>query len=84
MGRSGVPAGNPKTSRAGETVLTVLDLTKVVAFGAPMPSSDYSVHLQPEVSVGVGLWPTSKTASGFTLNVSAGVVATVAYIAVER
>ncbi len=64
--------------------LGVLDLTKAVTFATAMPSSDFEVFFQVKSNVSVIMWSTSLSTAGFTINVSAGIIATVSYEAVQN
>ncbi len=72
-----------KAQRSGTVSLLITDATKAVTFATAMPSANYRVFLSVESNLAVALWPTSKLTSGFTLNVSVGVVGSVAWLAVE-
>ncbi len=72
-----------KAQRSGTVTLTVLELTKSVTFATAMPSANYRVFFQPEANLAAVLWATTKATTGFTLNLSAGVVGNVSWLAVE-
>jgi len=72
-----------KALRSGTATVIITDLTKGVTFGTAMPSANYRVFLQVEESVSTILWPSAKTTAGFTINLSAGIVGTIAWVAVE-
>lgn len=68
--------------RVGTVPTTVLDTAIVVTFSTPLPDADYEVFLQPNSNVSTTVYPTSMTASGFTLNLSVGVNAVFSYLAI--
>ncbi len=70
------------TLRCGVATVIITDLTKAVSFSSAMPSTNYRVFLQVEENVTTVLWPSSKTTSGFTINLSAGIIGTIAWVAV--
>ena len=72
-----------KAQRSGVVTLGVLDLTKAVSFSSNMPSASYQVFTNPVANLAVVAWPSGKTTSGFTLNLSVGVVGDVAWLAVQ-
>lgn len=72
-----------KDIRTGSVSVSISDLSKDITFSTPLPSSSYRVILQVEGSLVVTLWPTSKTTTGFTLNLSVGVSGTISYVAVS-
>lgn len=72
-----------KAIRVGTVTVTALDLTKAVTFSSAMPNSSYEVFFSPKANLAVTLYPSSHATSGFTLNLSIGVVGTISYIAVE-
>jgi len=69
--------------RAAAITMTTLNLTKAVTFSSPMPNANYRITFGAGVNLGTAVWATSKTASGFTVNVAVGISATVDYIAVQ-
>jgi hypothetical protein len=60
----------------------MLDTSKAVTFSSPMPTANYRVALESSQQMSASLWVTNKTASGFTVNVSAAMSATLGYTAV--
>lgn len=68
--------------RVGTVSLTILELTKDVTFATPFSDAAYEVFLQIQSGVLVQLYPNSKTPTGFTINLSLGVIATISYIAI--
>lgn len=72
-----------KPVRAGTVVATLLDTALAVTFSSAFPDNAYQVFLQPQSSVSITYFPSVLTASGFTLNLSAGVNATFSYLAVR-
>jgi hypothetical protein len=71
------------TSCAGRVAVAVLDgVSKAIVFRSAMRSADYVVTFNP-AALSVRLWATSKTTSGFTLNLSLAVDGTIEYIAQE-
>ena len=74
------PAVYAPLPRTGTLTLTVAGgLTKTVTFVNPMPSANYSIALSTSgVTAAVVSW-TNKTATGFTLNLSATTVGSVDY-----
>jgi hypothetical protein len=73
-----------RTTRLGGITLTALELSKVVIFEKAFPRGNrYRVFLQPLAGVSVGFWPSALNDTDFTINVSLGVDATFAYLAVE-
>lgn len=72
-----------KAHRSGTVSLLITDLTKAITFGTAMPSASYRVFLQVEANLAAVLWPTAKLTSGFTLNLSVGVVGSVSWLVVE-
>lgn len=72
-----------KAARAGSATVAVIDATKAVTFGVVMPSTNYQVVTQPN-GLATVVTITSKTTSGFTLNMSVGVNGNIGYIAVEE
>lgn len=71
-----------KEFRSGTVTVGVLDLTKAVTFSKAMPDTSYQVLFQPTSNLAVTLFASSKTTSGFTLNLSTGVVGTISYFAI--
>ena len=72
-----------KAVRTGTVSVIITDTTKSITFSSSMPSANYRVFLSLESNLAVVLWPTSKTSSGFTLNLSVGVSGSVAWLAIE-
>jgi hypothetical protein len=72
-----------KGIRSGTISLIITDLTKAVTFSTAMPSANYRVFLSVEGNLAAVLWPSAKLTTGFTLNLSVGVVGSVAYLCVE-
>ena len=72
-----------KAVRSGTVALIITDLTKAIAFATNMPSANYRVFTAPEGNLATVGWATAKATTGFTLNLSAGVVGNVAWLAVE-
>lgn len=73
----------PKATRTGSVTFALLELAKSVTFATPMPSANYRLALQPTSNLSATFWPSSKTASGFTANVSVSISGTVDYMAIE-
>lgn len=72
-----------KAVRSGTVALIITDLTKLVSFSSALPSANYRVFLAPEGNLGSVAWPSAKSTTGFTINLSAGVVGNYAYLAIE-
>lgn len=71
-------------SVAGRVTLSVLDGTsKAVTFASPMRTSDYVVMLKPLSSIGVNLWTSNHSTTGFTINVAVALGGTIEYMAHE-
>lgn len=83
-GAAGAAGVNAKAVRSGGVVFEITDGTKPVAFGSAMPSANYEVVCQPQISLAVLLWVTDKTTAGFTINAGGAIAATVSWIAVEN
>lgn len=79
---SGTYSGLPY--RAGQQVIGNLSTSQAVTFTSSLPSSSYSVSLTADGTLAgaVGFGATTKTASGFTITLSAGIAGgvTVDYI----
>lgn len=74
-----------KSVRTGQITTAVVDgVTKSVTFGTAMPSTDYEVFMQQLGNLAVGTWVTSKSTSGFTLNVTVAVAGSFSYMAVQN
>ena len=71
-------------SRNGSITTGALDLAVTITFGTPLSTASYEVFIQPKSAVGVQTFASALTTSGFTLNLSTGVVATFSYLAVEN
>ena len=71
--------------RAGQQAVGNLSTSQAVVFSSVMPNSNYTVTLTFDsvVTTAVTTYITSKTASGFTINLGAGIAggATVDYVA---
>ncbi len=74
--------GGNSQVRVGSVAVTILDIAVNVTFSSAM-NNDYQVFLQPQSNITVSLFPSTKRPEGFTLNLSAGVNATISYIAIE-
>lgn len=70
------------TVRAGSIAVIITDLTKAVVFSTALPTTNYQVFIQTQTNVSVVAFPSALTKTGFTLNLSIGVVATFSYLAV--
>lgn len=68
--------------RVGLITVGILDLTKAVTFDSAMDGS-YVVLLQPQSGIAASTYPSAQTSAGFTLNLTLGVVATIAYLAIS-
>ena len=71
-----------KAQRSGTVALILTDLTKTITFATAMPSASYRVFLQEEGNLGANLWPTNKQTTSFDLNVSVGIVGSIAWLVV--
>lgn len=70
--------------RLGTVSMTLLSTTLAVVFDIPFEDANYDIWLQPQSGVSVGFWASAKTATGFTMNVSLGVLATFSYLAIGK
>lgn len=70
-------------TKVGTFVVTILETTKFVQFDKPMPDANYQVYLQPLGVVSASFYPSDFTPQGFNINLSAGVNASFAYLAVK-
>lgn len=68
--------------RVGSVSLTILELTKAITFSSALPDTNYKLFLQQDGNFGVSVWATNIATTGFTINVSAGVVGSVSYAAI--
>jgi hypothetical protein len=78
---SGGTAG--KSHRSGTLALVVTDLTRGVTFTSAMPSASYRVVFERGGVTAAVLWASAKTTTGFTANLSVGIVETIGWLAVE-
>ena len=72
-----------KAMRSGTISLIITDLSKDVTFASAMPNTSYRLFFQVEGNLTTVCWASSKLTTGFTLNLSAGVVGNVSYMAVS-
>lgn len=79
-----MPDSGLKQTQSGSQVLTVLELTKAISFPSAMVSTNYEVFVQPQSNVSATFWASDKTVNGFTINLSAGIVSTISWMAVSN
>lgn len=70
-------------TKVGSFSVTILETSKVITFATAMPDANYQVYLQPLGVVSASFYPSNLTPDGFTVNLSAGVNASFAYLAVK-
>src|SRR5207247_653517 len=76
--------GHPgRAIRKGTVSVLITDLTKTVTFEVAFLTTAYQVFLQPLGNLTVNVWPSGLLTTGFTLNLSVGIVGTFNYLAVE-
>lgn len=72
-----------KQTRSGSVAVALVDSTKEVTFSEAMPSANYTVLFERGGVTATVLTVSSKTVSGFTINLSVAVNETVKWLAVE-
>ena len=67
----------------GTETFTIVQLQKVITFPTPMPDNSYEIYwATPALAVNVSI--TSKSATGFTIQLGVSLAMTMTWVAVEN